>query len=177
MYERNNYPIYEPVFLNWNNVGAEAEEKIVSQKRDEGRDDTYVGWRDKQKYQDLLFNDWYGWLFMEVRLATNTDEGRQCKWCRQKLVQYEVNTTNEHGRITSTTLNLPEGMEINKFKKGNVVIREQKTKTGFETLHVDCAQEKLAAIKESITRGEDRLHDLIIASENIQKPKRRRSNQ
>jgi len=68
-------------------------------------------------------------------------------------------------------------MEINRFHKGDVVIREQHTMTGFETLHVDCAQEKLAAIRESITRGEDRLHSLIIASENIRQPKRRRSNQ
>ena len=176
MYERNNYPIYEPVFLNWNNIGAEAEEKVISQKRDEGRDDTYIGWADKKEHLDLLLKDWYGWAYMEVRFATNTDEGRQCKWCRQKLVQYEVNTTSEN-RVVSTTLNLPEGIEINKFKKGDVVIREQQSKTGFETLHVDCAQEKLAAIKESIAKGEDRLHSLIIASENIRQPKRRRSNQ
>jgi hypothetical protein len=139
MYERNNYPIYEPVFLNWNNIGAEAEEKVISQKRDEGRDDTYIGWADRKEHLDLLLKDWYGWAYMEVRFATNTDEGRQCKWCRQKLVQYEVNTTSEN-RVVSTTLNLPEGMEINKFKKGDVVIREQQSKTGFETLHVDCTR-------------------------------------
>ena len=113
---------------------------------------------------------------MEVRLATNTDENRECKWCRHKLAQYEVHTMNDRGYVT-TTFNPPDDMEINKFHKGDVVIREQTTMTGFETLHVDCAQEKLTAIRESITRGEDRLHSLIIASENIRQPKRRRSNQ
>jgi hypothetical protein len=49
--------------------------------------------------------------------------------------------------------------------------------TGFETLHVDCSQEKLAAVKENIKKGEDKLHNLIIASENIQQQKRRKSNQ
>jgi len=175
MITRNNYPIYEPVFKNWRNIGVESEEQIIARKREAGDAETYIGWRDKKQYLDILCKD-YNWMYMEVRLATNTDENRECKWCRQKLAQYEVHTTNDRGYVT-TTFNPPEGMEINKFHKGDVVIREQHTMTGFETLHVDCATEKLAAIKENIARGEDRLHNLIIASENIQKPKRRRSNQ
>ena len=154
---------------------AESEEQIITSKREAGDTETYIGWRDKKQYLDILSKD-YNWIYMEVRLATNTDENRECKWCRQKLAQYEVHTTNDRGYVT-TTFNPPEGMEINRFHKGDVVIREQHTMTGFETLHVDCAQEKLAAIRESITRGEDRLHSLIIASENIRQPKRRRSNQ
>ena len=177
MINRNNYPLYEPVFQNWNNVGAKAEEIIKAKYRAKGKDDSYIFWQDKQEYLDMICTGFYGWTHMEIRTATKTDEERQCKWCRQKLVQYEVNTTNENGRITSTILNLPEGIEINKFKKGDVVIREQMSGTGFETLHVDCAQEKLAAIKESIEKGEDKLHGLIIASENIRQSKRRKSNQ
>jgi hypothetical protein len=178
MINRNNYPLYEPVFQNWNNVGAEAEEIIKAKYRAKGKDDSYIFWSDKREYLDMICTDYhFDWAHMEIRTATKTDEGRQCKWCRQKLVQYEVKNTNEYGIFVNTTLDLPEGMEINKFKKGDIVIREQMSKTGFETLHVDCAQEKLAAVKESIKKGEDKLHRLIIASENIQQQKRRKSNQ
>jgi len=172
MITRNNYPIYEPVFKNWRNIGAESEEQIITSKREAGDTETYIGWRDKKQYLDILSKD-YNWIYMEVRLATNTDENRECKWCKQKLDQYEV-IEDKYGRTTS---NPPEGMEINKFHKGDVVIREQMTANGFDTLHIDCAQEKLAAVKESVTKGEETLRNLIIASENIRQPKRRRSNQ
>ena len=172
MITRNNYPIYEPVFKNWRNIGAESEEQIITSKREAGDTETYIGWRDKKQYLDILCKD-YNWMYMEVRLATNTDENRECKWCKQKLDQYEV-IEDKYGRTTS---NPPEGMEINKFHKGDVVIREQMTANGFDTLHIDCAQEKLAAVKESVTKGEETLRNLIIASEKIQRPKRRKSNQ
>ena len=79
MITRNNYPIYEPVFKNWRNIGAESEEQVIARKREAGDAETYVGWQDKKQYLDILCKD-YNWMYMEVRLATNTDENRECKW-------------------------------------------------------------------------------------------------
>jgi len=172
MINRNNYPIYEPVFKNWNNIGAESEAKIIAEQRAEGEVDyAYIRWQDKKEYLDILRKN-YNWMYMEVRFATKADEERECKWCREKLDQYEV-IADKYGRTTPPD----DYIEINEFRKGDVVIREQTTTTGFDTLHIDCAQEKLAAIRESIARGEDTLHSLIIASEHIRQPRRRRSNQ
>ena len=54
MITRNNYPIYEPVFKNWRNIGAESEEQIIARKREAGDAETYVGWQDKKQYLDLV---------------------------------------------------------------------------------------------------------------------------
>ena len=71
MINRNNYPIYEPVFKNWRNIGAESEEKIEAEQRTNGQVDTYIRWQDKKEYLDMLCQD-YNWMYMEVRLATIT---------------------------------------------------------------------------------------------------------
>jgi hypothetical protein len=128
-FNRDSYPLNEPIFPNWYNFGAEIEETDGYRE---------MNWRQKSKLQDIINTGWAEWRFMQIQLATSIDEHkRQCQWCLGKSVMVG---------------------ELVPFVKDTIVIREQYSSKKFNTLHLQCAIEKLQAIKENIEAGQEKLN-------------------
>ena len=131
MISRNNYPINEPVFPHWSNLGARLEAEA---DRDWEKDDRQHGkWHYRQRHESAVSKDWSRWKYMEFRYATDVDaKKRICEWCNE-----------------------------NPFRKNDIVIREQVSQQDFNTLHVQCAREKLESIRESFNEALKNMDDMI----------------
>jgi len=151
MINRNNYPINEPIFPHWMNVGAKFED-VIAENHDIQKDDNgnlpYIPWKWKEEFSNLLTKDNGRWRYMEIKIATKADEDRECKRCKENHEEaYKKNPKP--------------------FKKGTVVIREQFSQQDFTTLHPQCSIQKINKIKEELNTASDRLMRLIYESAGI----------
>ena len=129
-FNRTNYPLNEPIFPNWYNFGSAIDEEVEANRN--------MTWTQKTKLQDMVNVGWAQWRFMQIQLATSVDEHkRQCQWCLDKGVMVG---------------------ELAPFEKDTIVIREQYSDRKFETLHIQCAIEKLQAIRENVEAGQEKLN-------------------
>ena len=131
MISRNNYPVNEPVFPHWSNLGARLEAEA---DRDWEKDDRQHGkWHYRQHHESAVSKDWSRWKYMEFRYATDVDAKKKiCEWCNE-----------------------------NPFRKNDIVIREQVSQQDFSTLHVECARKKLELIRESFKEALENMDDMI----------------
>ena len=147
---RNNYPINEPIFPHWSNLGARLEAEADRQWNDEDR--SSGKWYYYQQHQSPISKDWSRWRYMEFRYATEIDvRKRTCEWCHDKL---------EERGLTEAEI-IPE---IIPFRKNDIVIREQVSQQDFKTLHVECAREKLEFIKECFNKALEDMDEMIYKS-------------
>mgnify|MGYP001576420692 FL=1 len=128
---RNNYPINEPIFPHWSNLGARLEAE--ADRHWEGGGRQHGRWHYRQQYESAVSKDWSRWKYMEFRYATDVDaKKRICEWCNE-----------------------------NPFRKNDIVIREQVSQQDFNTLHVQCAKKKLESIRESFNEALKNMDDMI----------------
>ena len=128
---RNNYPINEPIFPHWSNLGARLEAEADRQWEEDDRQ--HGKWHYRQQYESAVSKDWSRWKYMEFRYATDVDaKKRICEWCNE-----------------------------NPFRKNDIVIREQVSQQDFNTLHVQCAREKLESIRESFNEALRNMDNMI----------------
>ena len=128
---RNNYPINEPIFPHWSNLGARLEAEADRQWEDDEKQ--HGRWHYRQQYESPVSKDWSRWKYMEFRYATDVDaKKRICEWCNE-----------------------------NPFRKNDIVIREQVSQQDFNTLHVECAKKKLESIRESFNEALKNMDDMI----------------
>ena len=150
MYEpthNTEYPIKEPMFPHVSNMGREgyqayqAEVDEIDSDSEQTSRERYDRKSAAQKRQLSRVNvDWGRWKYMEVRYATQVDQdSRRCEWCSS-------------GEDTDV---------FESFTKGNVVIREQFSNQDFKTLHMQCAVDKIEAIKRDIRAGQEKLVEII----------------
>lgn len=148
--DRTQYPVFEPLFPHYENIGMENESAIEEDEQailNEFPDINTIDWQVKrgirQKYESLINRDWGRWKWMEVRIATNTDkDGRRCEWC-----------------ISHHNLNKNDNATM--FAKGDIVVREQFSQTDFRTLHMRCALEKITSLQDALQDGKERLQTYI----------------
>jgi hypothetical protein len=157
MTNRNDYPINEPIFPHWGNLGSEKELEMAEWLSEHP---TYPTWREKEARGDIINKEYARWRYMEIRIATDTDaKSRMCTECRVPVEGMEARWNHATGR---------------QFVKGQIVIREQVSAQDFNTMHLDCAQQKVMEIKDSITRALDRMEHMINACALIQTRRRGR---
>jgi len=138
-YKRNEYPVNEPVFPNLENCGLDIEEKVAEQLTGRER------WALKKELLPTITNEWTNkWMYMMLKYATDVDEDKRiCKEC------------------------FPPGAEAqlvrdeNSFTKGQLVIREQFSLQDFDTLHIQCAMNKLIRIRSEIQEGIDNFETIV----------------
>ena len=160
MTNKNNYPINEPIFPHWGNLGSEKESEMA-----EGGDYYNTTWRQKEAKGDIINKEHAKWRYMEIRVATDTDfNSRICQECK---VPVEGSREFE-GQPTEWT-HSPRG----RFVKGQMVVREQVSSQDFNTLHLECAHQKITKIKDSVLRALDRMEHMINTCESIQTKKKR----
>ena len=140
-YKRNEYPVNEPVFPNLENCGLDIEEKVAEQLPITGKQ----RWVLKKELLPTITKEWTNkWMYMMLKYATDVDEDKRiCKEC------------------------FPPGAEAqlvrdeNSFTKGQLVIREQFSLQDFETLHIECAMNKLIRIRDEIQEGIDKFESIV----------------
>jgi hypothetical protein len=135
---RNNYPINEPIFPHWNNLGVEKDNEF---DRDMPYEDN---WKARRDMQDLITQDWARWRFMEFKIATYTDEKKKCEWCIKKFQDQHMEP-------------IQIDIELIRFRKGEPVIREQVSVQNFKTLHIECAREKIQSLKDNIDKSIEKM--------------------
>jgi len=152
MNNENNYPINEPIFPHWHNLGSEKELEMEEWRV---RHPTYNTWREKENKGDIINKEYGRWRYMEFRIATDTDaNSRMCRECKVPV----EGSREVDGQPTEW--NHAPGRH---FVKGQIVIREQVSAQDFNTMHLDCAQQKVMEIKDSVTRALDRMEHMINA--------------
>lgn len=140
-YKRNEYPVNEPVFPNLENCGLDIEEKVAEHIPITGRE----RWVLKKELLPTITKEWTNkWMYMMFKYATDVDENKRiCKEC------------------------FPPGAEAqlvkdeNSFTKGQLVIREQFSLQDFDTLHIQCAMNKLIRIRDEIQEGIDKFESIV----------------
>jgi hypothetical protein len=144
--DRTRYPINEPIFPHWSNMGAVLDEEMAEDqaKREREGDTAYVPrWKWMESKSDLIQKDFGRWRYMEMRFATPTDATkRKCMWCENK----------------------DNGQETILFHKNDIVVREHVSQSDFTSLHPQCALEKLIAVKENMEKGIEKLEGMIYQS-------------
>ena len=149
---RNNYPINEPIFPHWSNLGARLEAKADRQFEEEGLRLNEGRWHYYQQYQSPISKDWSRWKYMEFRYATDIDaKKRTCEWCHDKL--------EKQGWTEAEIVS-----QVVPFRKNDIVIREQVSQQDFKTLHVECAREKLESLKECFDKALEDMDEMIYKS-------------
>jgi len=140
---RDNYPINEPVFPHWGNIGMILDAEVDLENLDTPR------WRALESKSDIIMKDYARWRYMEMRYATEADTPakRKCMWCEKKL----------------------EALRHEPIRKNNIIIREMVSQGDFQPLHLDCALEKLNEIKESLAKGIEKLEGMIYQSHSVSK--------
>ena len=151
-YDREKYPINEPVFPHWGNIGMELEEVMAEEadQRELNGDTAYrYRWRELEEKSDIIMKDYARWRYMEMRFATPADvePKRKCMWCEKKL----------------------EALRRDPIRKDNIIIREMVSQGDFHSMHPDCALEKLNEIRESINKGIEKLEGMIYESHSVSK--------
>ena len=150
MTNENNYPINEPIFPHWGNLGSEKESEMAEWQLEHP---TYGDWREKEAKGDIINKEYAKWRFMEIRVATDTDaQSRICQECKVPV----EGAREFEGQPTEWT-HAPRGH----FVKGQIVVREQVSVQDFNTLHLECAHQKLSKIEDSVTRGLKNLEHMI----------------
>ena len=128
---RDNYPINEPIFPHWSNLGARLEAEADRHWEDDEKQ--HGRWHYHQQYESPVSKDWSRWKYMEFRYATDVDaKKRICEWCNE-----------------------------NPFRKNDIVIREQVSQQDFNTLHVESKKKKLESIRESFNEALKNMDDMI----------------
>ena len=141
-----DYPVKEPLFPHYSNMGRDAtldyeQERDSIDEKDLTSAQNYDQKQDARKRNISRINlDWGRWKYMEVRYATQVDQdSRTCEWCLE-----------EH-----------PNSEVESFRKGNIVVREQFSNQDFKTLHMICAVDKIESLKTSLQLGQDKLLEII----------------
>ena len=156
MTNRNNYPINEPIFPHWGNLGSEKELEMAEWSSEHP---TYTTWREKEAKGDIINKEYARWRYMEIRIATDTDaKSRMCTECR-----VPVEGGREFEGQPTTWTHATGG----NFVKGEIVVREQVSQQDFQTMHMDCAYQKITKIRDSVIRGLDRMEHLMNACASI----------
>lgn len=142
-YKRNEYPVNEPVFPNLENCGLEIEEAI-----DREFEDIHGNYRRNQLKREKLptiTKEWTNkWMYMMFKYATDVDEDRRiCKECFPPGAEAQLER------------------DENSFTKGHLVIREQFSVQDFDTLHIQCAMNKLIRIRDNIQEGIDKFESIV----------------
>lgn len=161
---RDNYPVNEPIFPHWNNLGARLEAEADALWENDGM--TRAKWVYRQGVKtSLVSKDWSRWKHMEFRYATDIDaKKRTCEWCYDKL--------DSMGKQKAEI-----DKEIIPFRKNDIVIREQFSNQDFRTLHVECAREKLNAVKKDFDKALENMDEMMyIAHGNLTNSRYDRQN-
>jgi len=92
-------------------------------------------WALKKELLPTITNEWTNkWMYMMLKYATDVDEHKRiCKECGGK----------------------------NSFTKDQLVIREQFSLQDFNTLHIQCAMNKLIRIRSEIQEGIDNFETIV----------------
>jgi len=92
-------------------------------------------WALKKELLPTITNEWTNkWMYMMLKYATDVDEHKRiCKECGGK----------------------------NNFTKDQLVIREQFSLQDFNTLHIQCAMNKLIRIRSEIQEGIDNFETIV----------------
>ena len=146
-YNRTHYPINEPVFPHWQNIGMVLDNETIAENEQRAfdGDTTYrPRWRELESKSDIVMKDYSRWRYMVMRHATeaDTEPKRKCMWCENKI----------------------EALRRDPIRKKNIIIREMVNQGDFNSMHPDCALEKLNMIKESIEKGIEKLEGMIYQS-------------
>jgi len=142
-YNRNEYPINEPIFPNLENCGLDIEEAV---QRDvvtnHGNTSAFTL---KRNHLPMITKEWTNkWMYMMFQYATDVDANKRvCQEC------YPPGTDEQLIR------------NEDRFTKGQVVIREQFSLQDFNTLHIACAINKLARIRNEVDEGLNRFSKIV----------------
>jgi hypothetical protein len=80
MIDRSIYPINEPVFPHWANLGIEKE---TEHREFMNNNPSSSVWDSYNHSTDLININFARWRYMEIKIATKVDQDkRECGWCK-----------------------------------------------------------------------------------------------